>query len=55
MAKPPGGKPPASANSTPQPPQARKPFVNGLGDVPEHVRDTRPNEAWRDYVGRRGW
>jgi hypothetical protein len=37
--------------ANPPQPQARKPFVNGLSDVPQHVRDTRPpNEAWRNVV-----
>jgi hypothetical protein len=28
-----------------------KPFVNGLSDVPQHMRDTRPaNEPWRNHV-----
>jgi hypothetical protein len=37
--------------ANPPQPQARKPFVNGLSDVPQHVRDTRPpNEAWRNFV-----
>jgi hypothetical protein len=42
--------------ASPSPPAApaappSKPFVNGLSDVPQHVRDTRPqNEAWRSFV-----
>jgi hypothetical protein len=39
------------AKANPPPPPARKPFVKGLSDVPQHVRDTRPpNEAWRNFV-----
>jgi hypothetical protein len=40
---------PAGAPAPAAPPS--KPFVNGLSDVPQHVRDTRPpNEAWRNFV-----
>jgi hypothetical protein len=38
-------RPPSAPASSPPP------FVNGLSDVPQHVRDTRPpNEAWRNFV-----
>jgi hypothetical protein len=48
---PTGDKPPASS-----PPAAAAPaapaFVNGLADIPESVRDTRPqNEPWRAFYG----
>jgi hypothetical protein len=40
---------PSSAPAAPEPPS--KPFVNGLSDVPQRVRDTRPaNEPWRRYT-----
>ena len=40
---------PSSAPAAPEPPS--KPFVNGLSDVPQRVRDTRPaNEPWRRYA-----
>jgi hypothetical protein len=42
--------PPAAAPAAPPLPPA-KPFVNGLSDIPQSVRDTRPpNEAWRNFV-----
>ena len=53
MAGPDDPKPPVVIEGKANPPQppARKPFVNGLSDVPQHVRDTRPpNEAWRNFV-----
>jgi hypothetical protein len=47
---PPASSPPASAAPAAPPPPA-KPFVNGLSDIPQSVRDTRPtNEAWRNFV-----
>jgi hypothetical protein len=45
----PASSPPASA--APAPPAPARLFVNGLGDIPQSVRDTRsPNEAWRNFV-----
>jgi hypothetical protein len=39
-----------AASAAPTSPPA-KPFVNGLSDIPQSVRDTRPpNEAWRNFV-----
>jgi hypothetical protein len=41
--------PASAAPAAPSPPA--KPFVNGLSDIPQSVRDTRPpNEAWRNFV-----
>jgi hypothetical protein len=43
--------PSPSSPSSPGQPAPRRPFVNGLSDVPRHVRDSRPaHEPWRDYV-----
>ena len=48
LSRPPS--PSAAAAPAPAAPPS-KPFVNGLSDVPQHVRDTRPpNEAWRNFV-----
>jgi hypothetical protein len=50
VAMPRPSSPSAPAASPPAAPPS-KPFVNGLSDVPQHVRDTRPpNEAWRNFV-----
>jgi enamine deaminase RidA (YjgF/YER057c/UK114 family) len=47
----PTAAPPASAAPAAPPPPPAKPFVNGLSDIPQSVRDTRPlNEAWRNFV-----
>jgi hypothetical protein len=41
--------PPASA--APAPAAPARPFVNGLSDIPQSVRDTRPpNEPWRAFT-----
>jgi hypothetical protein len=45
------GKQNAAAAVAPSPPAPARPFVNGLSDIPQSVRDTRPpNEAWRNFV-----
>jgi hypothetical protein len=45
------GKQNAAAAVAPSPPAPARPFVNGLSDIPQSVRDTRPpNEPWRAFT-----